>query len=286
MNGGDLTRIRSNIQSVVLLNNLRDVNRSLAIHQLQLGTGKRINSAADDPAGLTQATRLARSSRVMGVLRQNTLQAQDMLGVAEGAMMSINEMLISVQELIETSASDTLNASERQAITQQIIDTVAEIDAVASSAEFNGMTLLDEEKTFNFKTGENTQTSWNTIACDSENLGLDTLTQLTSTTEITSENSDLYFAEVEEAINLVSSGLTGIGSLVNRLQIKGEILEVSQANTEAAYSRIMNADLAETQLELTKDMILQQTAYHALSMSNMNQTSVLNLFNLEMFGNS
>ena len=105
MNTSDLTRVRSNIQALTLLNTLRDVNTKLSTHQLRLGTGIRINSAADDPAGLTLATKLNANARVWSALYDNVGYAQNMLGVAEGSLLEMSETLTSMGEKIMSAAS-------------------------------------------------------------------------------------------------------------------------------------------------------------------------------------
>ena len=87
----DLTRIRSNIQGLNILNNLRQVNNKLATHQLRVGTGKRINSAGDDPAGLTISTKLRSRFQVLRQVYDNVGQARNMLAVAEGGLLNMSE---------------------------------------------------------------------------------------------------------------------------------------------------------------------------------------------------
>jgi flagellin len=101
---------------------------------------------------------------------------------------------------------------------------------------------------------------------------------LTAETIINSENYQTYLNEVGTALRTVSNGLTGIGSLTNRLTMKEASIALTQSNTEAAYSRIRNADMAQEQLELTKMQILQQTATSMLAQANTNSQSILTLF--------
>ena len=87
-----------------------------------------------------------------------------------------------------------------------------------------------------------------------------------------------YMDTVDSAIATVSSSLAGIGALVDRLTFKEDALSISQVNTEAAYSRIMNADMAMEQLESTKYQILQQTATSMLAQANQGPQAMLQLF--------
>ncbi|MEZ4649046.1 MAG: flagellin [Candidatus Eisenbacteria bacterium] len=104
------------------------------------------------------------------------------------------------------------------------------------------------------------------------------LVALTGSDVIDSTNANGYLDEIDNAISTVSSALTNLGSLINRFTIKESNVSVAQINTEAAFSRIRNADLAKEQLELTKMQILQQTSTAMLSQANVNSQSILTLF--------
>jgi flagellin len=274
----DLTRIRSNIQGLNILHNLRDVNSQLATHQLRVGTGKRINSAGDDPAGLTISTKLFSRSRVLSQLGDNIGQAKNMLAVAEGALMKINDILVTMKEKVVMSASDSIGTQERQAISQQLVQLTQEIDEIAQQTEFNGTTLLDASKSFNFQTGAENQTVWTTSAFDTGTLGMANMAALTATDTIDSASYSGFSDEITAAIDAVSSGLVTLGSLDNRLTAKERMTSVMQTNTEAAYNRIFNADMAHEQIEVTKSQILQQTGMAMLAQANQNSQSVLTLF--------
>jgi flagellin len=274
----DLTRIRSNIQGLNILRNLRSVNSELATHQLRLGTGKRINSAGDDPAGLTISTKLRSRYRVLGQLYDNIGQAKNMLSVAEGALLNINDILTAMNEKIVMAASDSIGTAERQAVSQQLVQLVAEINDIAGQTEFNGVTLLDQSKTITFQTAPDAQTVWTTSAFDTATLGMTNMSALQATDVIDSTNYSNYFSEVTSAIDAVNNGLVMLGSLSNRFTAKEDMISVARNNTESAYNRIFNADMAEEQIEVTKYQILQQTSFGMLAQANVNSQAVLTLF--------
>lgn len=274
----DLTRIRSNIQGLNILGTLRDVNNDVAMHQLRLGTGKRINSAGDDPAGLSISTKLDARNRILNSVFDNIGQAKNLLGVAEGGLLSINDILVSMGEKVVTAANDTLGTEERQAISRQLVQLVAEIDDIATDTEFNGVKLLSSSTTFNFQTAARSGTAYTSQAFTPTDLGMSNLVALTGSDVIDSTNANGYLDEIDNAISTVSSALTNLGSLINRFTIKESNVSVAQINTEAAFSRIRNADLAKEQLELTKMQILQQTSTAMLSQANVNSQSILTLF--------
>ncbi len=274
----DLTRIRSNIQGLNILNNLRNVNNELATHQLRVGTGKRINTAGDDPAGLTISTKLRSRYRVLGQLYDNIGQAKNMMAVGEAALLNVNDILTTMNEKIVMSASDTMGTAERQAISQQLVQLVSEINDIAEQTEFNGVKLLNQSISLNFQTGPTDQSTWTTQSYSTASLGMTNLDALTASDVIDTTNYLDYSAEVDAAINQVSEGLTALGSLANRFTAKEDVIAVARNNTEAAFNRIFNADMAQEQIDVTTYQILQQTSFTMLAQANLNSQSVLALF--------
>lgn len=278
MSTSDLTRIRSNIQGLNILSTLRSVNDAVALHQMRLGTGMRINSAGDDPAGMSISTKLENRSRILGAVYDNIGQAKNMLSVAEGGLLSINDILVLLSEKIIASATDTLGNDERGAISTELVQMVAEMGDIARQTNFGGYDVLAEARLMNFQTAEREATTYQTSSYAPVDLGLIQLSALTATDIIDSTNYNAYLDEVNTAIQTVSSGLTNIGSLMNRFTMKESAISLIRTNTEAAYSRIRNADMAFEQLELTKNQILQQTATSMLAQANANAQSILTLF--------
>ena len=274
----DLTRIRSNIQGLNMLKALRDVNRDVAVHQLRLATGRRINNSWDDPAGFILATKLDNRNRILQSIYDNLGTAKNLLEVAEGGLMSINDILVGMSQKIEQAASDTQGDSERQAISKQLVQMVAEIGDIATQTEFNGLGLLDSSVSFSFQTGERTATLWQTESYAPTDIGMTNLLALTEDSIIDSTNYELYLDEVEVAINTVGTGVARLGSLVNRMTSKEGNISIAQINTEAAMGRLRDADMALEQLNLTKLQILQQTSTAMLSQANFNTQAILGLF--------
>jgi len=273
----DLTRIRSNIQGLNILNTLRDVNNQVATHQLRLGTGRRINSAGDDPAGMSISTKLDNRNRILQAVYNNIGTANNMLAVAEGGLLSINDILVQLGEKVIQASSDTLGSDERKAISVQLVSMINEIDDIAQQTRFGSTNILNSDDTLFFQTGERDATEFTTRSYTPVNLGMTNLQGMTEDDIITNENYALYLDEIETAISEVSNGLTSIGSLMNRLTIKEGNIALTQSNTEAAYSRIRNADMAQEQLNLSK-LILQQTSTAMLAQANANSQSILTLF--------
>ncbi|MBM3316957.1 MAG: flagellin [Candidatus Eisenbacteria bacterium] len=274
----DLSRIRSNIQGLNILHSLRTVNNELATHQLRLGTGQRINSAGDDPAGMTIATKLRSRYRMLSAVYDNIGQAKNMMSVAEGGLLNMSDILVTMNEKLIAAASDSLGSEERNAIVRQLVQQVAELQDIAGQTEFNGVSLLDSAQSFNFQTGPDSQTVWQTSSFAPDALGMVNMLALLETDVIDSANYQTYRDEVDAAMSAVSNGLTAIGSLMNRMTTKEDAISVARINTEAAFSRIFNADMAVEQMEVTKYTILQQTSLAMLAQANLNGQSLLMLF--------
>ncbi len=159
----DVTRIASNIGALNSLNSLQNINAKLATHQTRLSTGKRINSAADDPAGLTIATKMLARSEGMKVAMDNIGDAKNMLSVAEGGMSKINDILIQMRNKAEQAASDTLGSSERAAIQTQLSAYAAQIQDSIDNTKWNGVRLLDQStgsKTFQTGADQGDSVTW------------------------------------------------------------------------------------------------------------------------------
>ncbi len=276
---GDLTRIRSNVSGLNIMRALRDVNKTVQLHQLRLATGKRINNAGDDPAGLSIATKISSRNKALQQVFDNIGEAKNLLNTAEGALQEINNILVEMQAKIEQSANDTLGTEERKAISGYLVKLRDEVNSISQEVKFNGVQLLGSTTTFTFQTGETSQTAYTTAAYDvSTGLGMSNMGALASTDVIDDANYLTYLAEVTSAMTTVSSGLTEVGSLFNRFSIKESIISVQQSNTEATVSRIMDADMAMEQLELTKSQVIQQSTIAMLGQANMNSQSILQLF--------
>ena len=113
---GDSTRINTNIGALNALSALKTVNKLLEKSQLRLATGSRINEVADDPAGYVISTRLNARSRGLSTALDNVGTAKNVLAIAEGGLLNISDILITMKEKVTQAASDTLSSAERNAI--------------------------------------------------------------------------------------------------------------------------------------------------------------------------
>jgi len=175
MAGVDFNRIATNIAALNTLNSLRQINNKLSTSQTRLATGKRINEAADDPAGLSIATKLNARSESMKVAINNIGDAKNLLAVAEGGLSKMSDLLIQIRSKAEQAASDTEGSTERSAIKQEIQSLAEQVQNIVNETKWNGQKLLDGTFNKQFQTGtdngENTTFSL-TQAFDPTTLGV------------------------------------------------------------------------------------------------------------------
>ncbi|MHB0869889.1 MAG: flagellin [Chloroflexota bacterium] len=280
---GDFTRINTNVGALNALNSLKNVQKQLGMHQLRLATGKRINEAADDPAGMTIATKFEYRASGLGVALDNIGDAKNMMAVAEGGLSKIKDILILMRGKAEAAASDTLGSEERTAIATQLADFKQEIDNIIDTTQWNGKKMLDGLSDFSskivFQVGADTDVS-NQISLSSSSFGSVSTGALgVALIDVdTADDARAYMGKLGTAISTMSTRLQTVGSYVSRMNFREETVTIAKVNVEAAHNRIMNADMAFEQLEATKMQILQQTATAMLAQANTAPQNVLSLF--------
>jgi flagellin len=152
----DVTRIASNIGALNSLWALQTINKQLGVAQTRLSTGKRINSAADDPAGLTIATKLNSRSEGLKVALGNIGDAKNLLAVAEAGVGRITDILVQMKNKASQGASDTMGSSERAAIKEQLNAYAEQINDIVAQTNWNGNNLINGKylgSTLSFQTG-------------------------------------------------------------------------------------------------------------------------------------
>ena len=285
---GDVNRINTNLGALSALNALTDVNRQLQVSQLRLATGKRINTASDDPSGYSISNTLARKARGLGVALAGVQTVENLLGVAEGGLGNIKDILLTMRELVVQGASDTLGTTERTAVNTQLDSLQAEIDRIAAKTTFNGTPLLDG--TFGgggswggppgngapkrFQTGDTGRDFISFSIASNFNSTSIGLAIVSVDTSLAASNS---LASVDAALSIVTGQVQQIGSTVQRLRLIETNLSVAVTNTTAAKSRIQDADIAKEQATATRLQILRQLATAQLAQANVAPQSVLSL---------
>jgi flagellin len=277
---GDSTRINTNIAAFNALNALKNVNKNLEQSQLKLATGKRINEVADDPAGFVISTRLNARTRGLNVALDNVGTAKNVLSIAEGGLMNISDILVTMKEKITQAASDTLGTAERTTIATELSQYVTEINDIVDETTFNNRTLIDGSYTgISFQSGEGTtNVLLFSLSQSHKATGLSVDAANVSSRVSTATGSSFALDKVNSAIATVSDSLQNIGALISRMSVKEATLSIAITNTSAAKGRIQDADIAKEQLNSTRLQILQQTSTAQLAQANVTPQNVLALF--------
>ncbi|MBI4929107.1 MAG: flagellin, partial [Anaerolineae bacterium] len=149
----DVTRIAGNIGAMNALNSLSYINKQLSVHQTRLATGKRINTAADDPAGLTIATKMQSRSEGLKTALGNIADAKNLLAVAESGLGRINDILVQMRNKVQAGGSDTMGSDERTAIKSQVDAYLSQINDLVSQTKWNGNALIGGASNLVFQAG-------------------------------------------------------------------------------------------------------------------------------------
>jgi flagellin len=271
--------INTNIKSMVAQNAMTVNNRTLSKAMEQLSTGKRINSAADDAAGLAISSRMTAQIKALDQSVRNANDGISMMQTAEGATKEITNMLQRMRELSVQAANDSYSSTDRSAIAGEVTQLTAEITRVATNTQWNGMSILSggtAYATMTFQVGtEGDATSAVTVGFSAMSAGaLGVGTALSYATSVLSQAS---IELLDTAITTVDTFRSGLGARINRLTSAADNLANVALNTSASRSQIEDTDYAKATTELAKSQIIQQAASAMLAQANQAPQSVLSL---------
>ncbi len=292
-----MTRINHNINAMITGNSVRGTNRNIAKSLERLSTGLRINRASDDAAGLSISEQLRTQVRGTHQATRNANDGLSLLRIAEGAANEISSMLQRMRELSIQASNDTLTCTERAYTNQEVQSLMNEIDRIANSTQYNGMTLIDG-RTGSFGLGANSVLHIGannnygningtidtmkisipglTITALGLSLGADTMG--TGSTNVTSQaNAFAAISAIDNALSSVNSMRSDMGAYMNRLEHAVANLEVQESNMQGAESAIRDADFAFETTQFTKNQILMQAGTAMLGQANQLPQSVLSL---------
>ena len=235
----------------------------------RLSSGFRINSAADDAAGLAISEHLRAQLRSVRQAERNTQDGISLLQVAEGAMAETTSMLIRGRELAVQAANDTVGSVERQFLHEEVMQLNLEMTRISRVTEFNGTQLLDGSATsLSFQVGfRNTTNDRVTVSLprtDYETLYGGVLVPDLRTRADAADSLSIF----DDALNSLAASRADIGAWQNRLQTTMETLATTHEHLSAARSRIMDADVAVETSEMTRANILMQAGTSVLAQAN------------------
>ena len=263
-----------------ILNNITGLNAQNALNQnsvqlsrtlLRLSSGRRINSGADDAAGLQIADSLRANTRALDQAVRNCNDGIGVAQIADGAMQEISTLLTRAVTLAEQAATETTDASGRTSIQAEYMGIQGEISRIATQTNFNGVQLFTASGlngSLSIFVGDLSSASSISVTIDSITTSGATVTDLggenLSTIDLSTQTGAVSaLTNIKDALAAVSSGRADIGVGINRLQ--------------AAESIIRDANVAEEVANMTKYQILAQSGMAALAQANSQSQSVLSL---------
>jgi flagellin len=263
-------RITQNVEAFNAYRNLNHTSSAVSKSMARLSSGYRINSAADDAAGLGISEQMRSQVRGLAQAQRNIQDGMSMVQTAEGNLDEVHSMLQRVRELAVQYKNGSLDSNARTSIQNEANQLASEISRIGSQASFNGINLLNSTNTVSFQVGANDGQS---IAVSLVNLSTTVGTSYASLSATT--NTDI--SEIDAAITAVSTARASFGAVQNRLEHSLSVSASYQENLTAAESRIRDVDMAEEMVALTKNQILSQAGTAMLSQANQAPQSVLRL---------
>jgi flagellin len=268
--------INTNIASLNTQRNLNASQSSLNTSIQRLSSGLRVNSAKDDAAGLSIATRMDSQVRGMNVAIRNANDAISLAQTAEGGLGKITDSLQRMRELAVQSKNATNTAADRLNLDEEFQQLADEITRVAGNTNFNGVnTLAGGAKIFQVGAGNATGDTITVTGTDIPGDGLITAVTAGAITDV--GLSTTAITDIDAALTLVNSERALYGAVQNRFDAVISNLQVAAENQSAAKSRIMDADFAAETASLTRGQILQQAGTAMLAQANQLPNNVLSL---------
>ena len=268
--------INSNIPSLTAQRNLNRTNSGLTQALERLSSGKRINNAKDDAAGIAIASRFTAQIRGYNQGTRNAADAISLTQTAEGAYDEISNNLQRIRELSVQSANATNSTTDRVALNTEVTELKAEIVRVQST-EFNGQAVIGGDAgAFKFQVGPDAGGT-NQITVTTASIDV-TLGGTAATDGISTDaKASGMIATVDTALDAVNKERATLGAVQNRFESVIRNGENASENLAASRSRIEDADFAAETAKLTKFQILQQAGISVLSQANALPQSVLGL---------
>lgn len=270
--------INTNVSSLEAQRNLASNSSNQAVTFQRLSSGLRINSAADDAAGLAVAEQMQADVRSYSMAERNTNNAISMVQTAEGALGQVSSILQRLRELSVQAANGDLSTVDRGYLDQEFTAMKEEITRIFDNTRFNGRNLLSgAATTVDFQVGiDNTTSDRLSMAFGGQSLttlGIDA-TSLAGATPAAAQAS---IAAVEGAITATNTLRANFGASLNRLAVTVSNLQSMRTNLSAAHGRIRDVDVAEESSKMARNQVLMQAATAILTQANQSPQLALSL---------
>ena len=289
------TVINTNFAAVLSRKNLDTVQREMDKSIERLSSGLRINSAADDAAGMAIAGRMESQKRGLEASIRNAKDGQSLVSTMEGAMQEITEGLQRMRELALQAANGTTDTADRSYLNKEYQNLYAEIDRIADNTEWNGRNILNNQANGNgsslveFQVGMNagqtisvdfgnfTNVSGSGTFADFVSAGATAGTISANSTTVAQTNASAALSSIDTALTAISNQRATFGAVSNQLIHAVDNLTNVVTNSEASRSHMMDTDYAASTSELARTQIIQQASTAMLAQANQLPQSVLQL---------
>ena len=273
--------VNTNVSSINAQRQLFDVNDRLNTSFERLSSGFRINSAADDAAGLQISDRL--TSQVEG-LNQAVRNANDAISLsqtAEGALSEVTTSLQRIRTLAVQSQNGINSSADRQALQKEVSALRTEISRIATDTQFGNVNILDGNFSAKFLVGAN---AGQTISVNLPSTNLGSISGfsatglgITTNSVSTAAGASALLSDIDAAISGIGAVRADLGALQNRFQSTIRNLSNISENLSSARSQIRDTDFAAETAELTRNQIIQQASVSVLSQANQRPQTALSL---------
>ena len=259
-----------------------NVNKDMELSMERLSTGKRINSASDDAAGVAIASRLSAEIKGTNQAIRNAMDGQALIDTAEGSHQEVESILQRMREVTVQAANDTNNEQDRANLQAEIDAMVVEIDRIAGTTTWAGADLMeDATTTFSFQvgaaTGAKNQISVSILTMNATGLGVGDGTDSVIDVETSGATANAGTALIDAAIEDVNIQRSELGAVSNRLNHTVNNLNNNSSNLSAFKGGSENANFALETTNLAKNQILQQASTAMLAQANASKQNVVSL---------
>jgi flagellin len=261
--------IQTNVSSLQAQQNLLRNQTNLTRSFNRLSSGFRVNSAADDAAGLAISESMKTQIRSFTVAERNAGDGISMAQTAEGALSEVHGILGRMRELATQASNGSLTQTDRGYLDTEFKSLQEEIGRIQESAKFNGQLLVGATAaTITFQVGLNDTTS-DQIAVTFGNVSLTTVAATsTSLSGADAANALASLDVIDTAIGNVSDSRSNFGTAMNRLEVASSTIRTMRTNLEAANSRIRDVDVASETANMSRNQVLTQAGISVLAQAN------------------
>ena len=261
-------------------------NESIMKNMEKLSSGERINRAGDDASGLAVSEKMRSQIRGLNQASKNIQNGVSFIQTTEGYLAETTDILQRVRELAVQAANGIYSDEDRMQIQVEVSQLVAEVDRIASVAQFNGMNMLtgrfapEGDSTMQFQIGANMDQNARVFigTMTAQALGLKGAQGGEEQITIASpEEANMTLGAVDAALTQVNKQRADLGAYQNRFEMAAKGVNIAAENTQAAESRIRDTDMASEMVEFTKNSILTQAGTAMLAQANNQSQTVLAL---------